>query len=113
MSTTPDMPLSGLLEKANYIKKAMGNLEEEITNKAFLVRKNGIQVTMRGTHILENIIVDPERQHEPMNQIIPLIQEAVNTAVRDIEAKRHEAFKHISANIHDENDGPLHDDTST
>lgn len=105
MTNATDPSLSSLLEKANYIKKAMGNMEEEITQNIFKVKKNGIQVAMKGTHKIERIFMDPETNTETSStELLKMVQEVVNLAVDEIEKRREEAFKIISQNIQDPED---------
>ena len=103
MSNPSDPSLSSLLEKANYIKKAMGNLEEEITQNIFTVRKNGIQVEMRGTHKIEKIFMDPDgpSSQYTATELLSNLQQIINMGVQEIEDRRQEAFKMISHNIQD------------
>jgi DNA-binding protein YbaB len=103
MSSTSDPSLSSLLEKANYIKKAMGNLEEEITKNVFTVRKNGIQVEIRGTHKIEKIFLDPDSPSNKLaaSDLLGHVQTVINMGVEEIENRRQEAFKMISQNIQD------------
>ena len=102
MSSTTDLPLSNLLEKANYIKKAMSDIEKDITNNSFEVKKKGIQIKIKGTYIIERIILDPEKQKVLSEQILPDLIETINTAVSEIEQKRQGAFKSISQNLDNE-----------
>lgn len=102
MSSTTDLPLSNLLEKANYIKKAMSNIEKDITNNSFEVKKNGIQVKIKGTYTIERIILDPEKQKALPEQILPDLIETINIAVSEIEQRRQNAFKTISQNLDDD-----------
>ena len=103
MNSTSDPSLSSLLEKANYIKKAMGNLEEEITQNVFTVRKNGIQVEIRGTHKIEKIFLDPDAPTNQLttSELLNDVQTVINMGVQEIENRRQEAFKMISQNIQD------------
>ena len=102
MSSTTDLPLSNLLEKANYIKKAMSNIEKDITNNSFEVKKKGIQIKIKGTYIIERILLDPEKQKALPEQILPDLIETINTAVSEIEQKRQNAFKSISQDLDDD-----------
>ena len=105
MTNATDPSLSNLLEKANYIKKAMGNMEEEITQNIFKVKKNGIQVAMKGTHKIDSIFMDPETNTETScTDLLKMVQEVVNLAVDEIEQRREEAFKIISQNSQDPED---------
>ena len=102
MSSTTDLPLSNLLEKANYIKQAMSNIEKDITSNSFEVKKNGVQIKIKGTYIIERIILDPEKQNATPDKILPDLIEAINTAVSDIEKKRQNAFQAISQSLDDD-----------
>ena len=102
MSSTTDLPLSNLLEKANYIKQAMSNIEKDITSNSFEVKKNGVQIKIKGTYIIERIILDPEKQNVTPDKILPDLIEAINTAVLDIEKKRQNAFQSISQSLDDD-----------
>lgn len=99
MSTTDDLPLSSLLEKANYIKSAMSEIEENITNGSFEVKKNGVQIKIKGTFHIERILLDPEVQQQPATAILPNVIDAMNTLVTQIEEKRKQSFKRISEDI--------------
>ena len=106
MNNPSDPSLSSLLEKANYIKKAMGNMEEEITQNLFNVRKEGIQVEMRGTHKIEKLFIDPEVTTTDIStqELLDRVKRIVNHAVQEIDNRRQEAFKMISQNIQDPSD---------
>lgn len=101
MTTTSDLPMSNLLEKANYIKKAMGNIEKDITNQTFIVQSSGIEIHIKGTCTLEKIIVDSSIKEQPVQQLLPQIVEAINKSVNQINDRRQQAFKVISQNIQD------------
>ena len=101
MTTMSDLPMSSLLEKANYIKKAMGNIEKEITNQTFIVQSNGIEVHIKGTCTLEKIIVDSTTGKQPTQQLLPKIVDAVNKSINEINNRRQQEFKIISQNIQD------------
>ena len=101
MTTTSDLPMSNLLEKANYIKKAMGNIEKDITNQTFAVQSNGIEIHIKGTCILEKIIVDSSIKEQPVHQLLPQIVKAINKSINQINDRRQQAFKVISQNIQD------------
>ena len=102
MTSSSDQSLSSLLEKANYIKKAMGDIEQEITNNTFSIKTDNVQVTMKGTGIVDKILVDPEAEQLNIEALTGQIKNAVNKAIHQIEQKRQEAFKIISQNIQEE-----------
>lgn len=106
MSAETDLPLSSLLEKANHIKNAMSNIEKEITNNSFEVKHEGIQIEMRGTYMIEKIILDPEKQQKTTEQILPDLISTINKAVSSIEQKRQNAFKEISNNMVSPSENP-------
>lgn len=102
MSNTTELPLSSLLEKANYIKKAMGDMEKNITSQMFKNTKHGIEVHIHGNCTLANIILDPTMTDTNASTLMPKVVDAVNAAINSIDERRQEAFKEISARIHDD-----------
>ena len=102
MSNTTELPLSSLLEKANYIKKAMGEMEKNITNQMFKNTKHGIEVHIHGNCTLANIILDPTLNEANASSLMPKIVDAVNAAIQSIDERRQEAFKEITERIHDD-----------
>jgi DNA-binding protein YbaB len=104
MTTQSDVPLSSLLERAQYIKKAMATIEQEITNQTFAVEKNGFRVDIKGTCNIEGLSVDMSSAHLPVADALPKLQEAINEAIAAIDQKRQLAFKAISERLHDDDD---------
>lgn len=102
MSNTSELPLSSLLEKANYIKKAMGDMEKNITNQIFTNTKDGIEVHIHGNCTLANIVLPAQLVQAQAGEIMPQIVDAINAAIQSIDDRRQEAFKEISARIQDD-----------
>ena len=80
----------------------MGDIEQEITNNTFSVKTGNVQVTMKGTGVVDKILVDPEAEQLDIEALTELIKNAINNAIHQIEQKRQEAFKIISQNIQEE-----------
>tara|TARA_B100001989_G_scaffold245131_1_gene214592 strand:+ start:967 stop:1278 length:312 start_codon:yes stop_codon:yes gene_type:complete len=102
MNTQSELPLSSLLERAQYIKKAMGNIEEEITQKTFSTSKDGIHVSIKGSCFIDCIEVDPSIANRPVGEVLNLLTEAFNHAVGEIDKRRKQAFSEISNHLQDQ-----------
>ena len=99
MSTQSELPLSSLLERAQYIKKAMGNIEEEITQKIFSVSTDGVHVAIQGSCCIDDIQADSNVAQKPVSEVLDLLKTAINNAVGEIDKRRKQAFSEISDHL--------------
>ncbi|MEC8064259.1 MAG: YbaB/EbfC family nucleoid-associated protein [Pseudomonadota bacterium] len=96
---TDTLSPKNLVEKANYMRKNIQDMEKNLENEMLLERYQGIQVHIRGNGVIEKLTIDPEVQAKPMIECADILVQAVNKALQGCEKNRQNNLLSILSQI--------------
>lgn len=90
---------NNIVKQANHMRKEMHQLEETLKHDTVACKHRGLQAVMRGDGTMQNLIIDPEQQNQPIQSLQKDLIELVNKAVTTVENHRQNKLLSLLSNI--------------